>query len=705
MSGFKLLAIRPLDGCDPEFLKNLKEGMPYKFYQNTRLWIEKDGVEIELTSSNYDEFKSCPTIRVESDDNNVNLYSIENGPQINISAIVGKNGSGKSALLELLNAVVFNISIKSKILKDPENQLLIKTSKMHKNLKIELFYIKDEVIFLLQILGSKINLYPQKEKGFDYKKAKSWQKNELFNFFYNISINYSVYGLNSKEIGHWIDSLFHKNDGYQTPMVINPMRDEGNYNINDEAHLMNTRLLANIACDPSIKISEKRRISKMKFKLRKIKKSNILYQEGFKVLIEKTIFFKNYNINESSKNNKLEILKTIRKSFKTSNKPSYVQTEIEDYILRKIFKIAYKYPQYSKFLNRQVGTSPSFYSSGELKLSEYLSELNDDFSHITFKLRQAINFLKIDWKKIWFDDNYANSNYQFELEFEKFSLKVNSLKEIIKEDIVSVIPPPIFDIEFVISSADGKDSQLNKMSSGELQKIASVQSILYHLRNLDSIFSQNPNLNSEAITYENINILLDEIELYFHPEYQRTFISELLFGIENMNLGICKFTPEEIRSTEKFGVKSINIIFSTHSPFILSDIPSSNILRLNDGEQINLNEETFGANIHNLLANDFFLENGFMGEFAKEKVESIIKGLTILINQMEIEKITHQYKFQPLPVYVEIKLRHLKEELEFLKKQNKAIVTEAEINGILDLIGEPVLKKKIEQMKKIAFPS
>jgi hypothetical protein len=34
MSGFKLLAIRPLDGCDKQFLKNLQPGMIYKFYQD-----------------------------------------------------------------------------------------------------------------------------------------------------------------------------------------------------------------------------------------------------------------------------------------------------------------------------------------------------------------------------------------------------------------------------------------------------------------------------------------------------------------------------------------------------------------------------------------------------------------------------------------------------------------------------------------------
>ncbi|HAL82245.1 MAG TPA: hypothetical protein DCO83_08420 [Mucilaginibacter sp.] len=65
-------------------------------------------------------------------------------------------------------------------------------------------------------------------------------------FFYTIAVNYSIYSLNSKYIGDWIEPLFHKNDAYQTPIVINPMRTEGNININTENILVKQRMLANI---------------------------------------------------------------------------------------------------------------------------------------------------------------------------------------------------------------------------------------------------------------------------------------------------------------------------------------------------------------------------------------------------------------------------------------------------------------------------
>jgi hypothetical protein len=74
-------------------------------------------------------------------------------------------------------------------------------------------------------------------------------------------------------------------------------------------------------------------------------------------------------------------------------------------------------------------------------------------------------------------------------------------------------------------------------------------------------------------------------------------------------------------------IKSINIIAATHSPFILSDIPKCNVLFLKEGEQCNeMQEDTFGANIHSLLQNAFFL-NGSIGDFAKEKINKMFERL------------------------------------------------------------------------------
>src|SRR5690606_6156900 len=69
--------------------------------------------------------------------------------------------------------------------------------------------------------------------------------------FYTICMNYSHYAFNANDYvspdqPNWLEAVFHKNDAYQTPLVINPWRDEGNIIINRENDLVKSRLIANL---------------------------------------------------------------------------------------------------------------------------------------------------------------------------------------------------------------------------------------------------------------------------------------------------------------------------------------------------------------------------------------------------------------------------------------------------------------------------
>lgn len=114
------------------------------------------------------------------------------------------------------------------------------------------------------------------------------------------------------------------------------------------------------------------------------------------------------------------------------------------------------------------------------------------------------------------------------------------------------------------------------------------------------------------VHYNHINIVLDESELYYHPDYQRKYIKMLL-----ETLGWCNFSTDKI--------KSINIIIVTHSPFILSDIVSENILYLNDGQAKKVKGNTFGANYYDLLYDSFFFEKNSIGEVATHVISDMIK--------------------------------------------------------------------------------
>ena len=101
----------------------------------------------------------------------------------------------------------------------------------------------------------------------------------------------------------------------------------------------------------------------------------------------------------------------------------------------------------------------------------------------------------------------------------------------------------------------------------------------------------------------NYLLLLDEIEAFFHPTWQRRIVYDLIAFLE---------------WEEKYfhAYDNVHIILSSNSPFFLSDLPQSNLIRL-DEEMV---EQTFGENIHSILKNAFLKENGLMGEFAQTKI-------------------------------------------------------------------------------------
>lgn len=155
-------------------------------------------------------------------------------------------------------------------------------------------------------------------------------------------------------------------------------------------------------------------------------------------------------------------------------------------------------------------------------------------------------------------------------------------------------------------------------------------------------------------------VLLDEPESRMHPDLARSFINELIIFLNELSNG----------------KKEFQIIISTHSPFILSDIPSGNIVYLQKDElgycipkQKKLN--TFGVNIHTLLKDGFFMEST-MGKYAMNKVSEVILFLSSEKSSSSADK----------------KLTMSKDEAQY----------------IISIIGEPIVKNKLEQMFYERFP-
>lgn len=169
-------------------------------------------------------------------------------------------------------------------------------------------------------------------------------------------------------------------------------------------------------------------------------------------------------------------------------------------------------------------------------------------------------------------------------------------------------------VDFFFSHSPGTNSSL---SSGEYALL-----LVFSRLNSIKVDSRKP-----------LIILIDEAELALHPQWQKQFISHFVDFIET-----------------RFKNHNVQIILTAHSPFILSDLPSNCIvlLKKENGKTVTFDslqstKETFGANIHELFTDAFFLQDGLMGEFSRKKISDLINE----INQQEqitIEDFDSKYK-------------------------------------------------------------
>lgn len=147
-----------------------------------------------------------------------------------------------------------------------------------------------------------------------------------------------------------------------------------------------------------------------------------------------------------------------------------------------------------------------------------------------------------------------------------------------------------------------------------------------------------------------IIVIIDEVDLYFHPQWQKKIIKDIIEFLS-------KILPEN----------SIQIILSSNSPFIISDLPRSNVVLVKNEKNhlvvangLEKREQTFAANIHTLFSDSFFLKESLIGDFAMKKINWIIG---ILHSNERIIKINEQ-----------------------------------KVRKIINVIGEPIIKAKLKSM-------
>lgn len=206
------------------------------------------------------------------------------------------------------------------------------------------------------------------------------------------------------------------------------------------------------------------------------------------------------------------------------------------------------------------------------------------------KLRKQIEFLKrlkISTSELKIEYNTEGARNRG-LEYFTFNYKSRYSKGFINEYITLFGQSSVFDINW-IGISSGHKAYLNLFAS-------LYQELRYTRQN-------------------NLFLCIDEGDLYLHPMWQIEFFDKLLNVLPNIFSG------------------NIQLLLTSHSPFLLSDLPKQNITILDktitgyslDGIDLKIN--TFGGNLYDLYSEPFFLGQKRTSDFAYNKIKGLISSV------------------------------------------------------------------------------
>lgn len=652
---FLLLGLYIRKGCDKKMVKNLETK---KFYALNRFF------DFGTKQLNFDL---------------LNKYHGFFGENILVNAIVGKNGSGKSSILDLVYRIINNLG--NEIFHFRFTNVDYETGYVRK-VFADLYFLTGDEVGLVSCRGDSVGISIGNIRMYFGRKSRQFEndgytqefgfdedldvKGLLIDFFYTVVSNYSMQAFldsdyadeetkkyRNDETVIWTNGIFHKNDGYSFPIVINPYRYKGVFDQKKEFQLTNYRLMSLLiaaknknkernAGEEPLQLIEGYELDKIEFSFNK----EIIYNK-FKAYRKKEISSEELleRFRNSLRNNHLTYSRAVLEAYGLYTQYFDIRIDKSDpivehallYLVYKTMNIAGRYPSYE--LYKSLGMVDFFDSEMERdneerakhSFKDLVNKILKDPSHISFKVYQVLHLLgkyelyssrintEEEKSKVWDrnSDIFKPLSQKLKIKPET-TFNYSQYEGYDSEDLASItkkLPPTFFVSEIFLKnveeSSEKKGISFKKLSAGEKQFIYTVSSILYHAENLKSVDEEE----EDRVKYHQVNLVFDEVELCFHPEYQRTFLSKLVGTLKRLELS---------------NSMAFNIVFATHSPFILSDIPTDFIMYLDNGKQRNGEEfkNPFGANINDILHQSFFLNHGFIGEFARKKIESLFLFLS-----------------------------------------------------------------------------
>ena len=518
-----------------------------------------------------------------------------------INIIIGKNGTGKSSILEMMSLFDRVNSTYKSYVDYPREFLIIYKTNNEKEFVLEGYHENDD------------------DKYFEFLKLPKDSSTFLINYYtFKMTENYEFIGTNNpnnlKDTGilrikydeekiNFFEKKYSYEEAEQGNYKINTGVDEGNkatiykYFINKKNIQSELYQDANIVIEiPELDFY----IDKIKnlFKtIKEIKLFNKLKEEKIKDVIIKNYsnYLFSYKIWKIIENNSFqadEILDIIK-----SEKIKLEEIKNTEQILEKLLEEIKEYENIKELSN---------------KIHEILLLLNDiQVSEINFK--RKTNVLKIYEIK--------GTDSRIKKFLEKYDEIVNypwTNKRLYLSEFEKILN----------ITEEG-------MSDGERVRV-----------NIFSTIHRFLGENGELKNKKYVTLLFDEVEMFLHPEWSRTFLDDLLLELKD------------------YSEKQFKIIFASHSPFLLSDICSEGVIYLEKKARETVVKEVeiknFGANIFDLFKNTRFLESTF-GKLATEKIKWVVT---------EIDKTKSYFEIKNNP----------------------------EINYIIEEIGEKLISNKLKSM-------
>ena len=551
--------------------------------------------DFEITFDNnyeikYNREKNTISIKkkCESANNNIeNFYSIDKtkGNIDSVNLLIGKNGSGKTSILEMLNMNYFekkkrksyfdkleieiNYMILYKSSKDDENFIFEEqyiAKKFTKRKEIEEIRIKEE-IYESQDDGNYIENTGVLKFSFKEKIMKAAMREAKFE-------QKNIGGLKKLTLYKLNIGLENGSKGKIYNYLVN---------INKGENFENSYLTLQI---PNLYEAEK--IKQIKDKIIDVNSNERIDD-----------FIRLYDINKN--NLKDTILNTYF---------NFIYSEIIWKNLRKNSKTKKELKERKKELLKLLNNESSVYRKFEILLEEYensinnIIKINKEKYQIIEKVADLIDNIvsKIESENEMDIENKDEIIRKFKISCKEENKEVlELLKEYddfyipkIERDLIDFGNSLFKEVEFIKIEEEG-------LSDGEKVKLGYF-STLYSI------------LNGEFKNKKYVTLLFDEVETYLHPEWSRRFLYELI---------------EELGRYED---KKFKLIFATHSPFLIADVLAKDCIYLSKDEEGKIKAEikedvkTFGANIIDLFKNTMFLESTF-GKFATEKIKGVVEEI------------------------------------------------------------------------------